>query len=45
MRQAQAGQTFEISVEPIELCTGLRPVIRPLKLIRNPKVSTGVFSA
>jgi len=38
MRQAQVGQTFEISVEPIGLCTRLQPVICPLKLMRNPKV-------
>ena len=38
MRQVQAGQTFEISVEPLGLCTRLRPVICPLKLIRNAKV-------
>ena len=38
MRQIHSGQTFEISVEPIGLCTRLGPVIRPLKLIRNPKV-------
>jgi hypothetical protein len=38
MRQAQAVQTFEISVEPIWLCTRLQPVICSIKLMRNPKV-------